>query len=154
MEPCFLIIFTLFSKKRTKGFAIMEITHPTTKGIKNISSFGKRKQKHKMVARATIKLTNIFKYFVDCFILPLLSPAAPALHRQQKAGRRFPIIPYALLHKQLLIPLLSHYKLPAACPELTADGSSPAPLQKAGHLLPSYLPPESDGIQTEFPQAR
>ena len=72
MEPCFRTIFTLFSKKRTNGLAIMEIIHPTTKGMKKTINFGKTKQRHTMVNNATSRFTNIFKYFVDCFILLLL----------------------------------------------------------------------------------
>ena len=41
-----------------------------------------------MVTKATIKLTSIFKYFVDCFMLLLLFPAGLLRfkNRQKPAG--------------------------------------------------------------------
>ncbi len=67
IDPCLRTIFSLFSRKRTKGLAIMDISQPITKGMKNVIILGKIKHRNTIPNTATKRFTSIFKYFVDCF---------------------------------------------------------------------------------------
>ena len=79
IEVCFLAIFIRLSTIRTRGLAIIAITQPMTKGIKNLRNLIPRTMNNitpkTLNNAARIPLTYFFHFFISKYLpcLPVLT---------------------------------------------------------------------------------